>query len=120
MDITTISPVNGSKGPVESEGIAAPAKTELPETRQVDPKNRENQDSLSMDQMKELADDMNEIMDDLQTSIGFSIREENNQVIVQIKNRDTDELVRQIPSEELLVLKEKMEEFTGLIFDQSV
>lgn len=76
---------------------------------------------LSVKDTKELTQEMNEIMDDLQTSLGFSIREElNNQVIVEITDRKTNKVIKQIPSEELLTIKEKMEEFTGLIFDQSV
>ena len=77
--------------------------------------------SLSSKEVKELAKEMNELMDDLHTSLGFSIREElNHQVVVEIKNRQTNELIKQIPSEDLLKIKEKMEEFTGLIFDHHV
>ena len=64
---------------------------------------------------------MNEIMDDLQTSLGFSIREDlGHQVIFEISDRKTKELIKQIPSEEMLAIKEKMEEFSGLLFDQKV
>lgn len=81
----------------------------------------QNRDRMQAEEMKQLAEEMNDIMDDFQTSLGFSIREElNNQVVVEIKNRQTDELIKQIPAEELLAIKEKMEELTGLLFDQSV
>jgi flagellar protein FlaG len=60
-------------------------------------------------------------MDDLQTNLGFSIHEElDNQVIVEIRDRKTGELIRQIPSEELLSIREKMAELTGLLFDQRI
>ena len=48
------------------------------------------------------------------------MRKLNHQVIVEIKNRKTNELVKQIPSEELVTIKEKMAELTGLLFDKSV
>ncbi len=81
----------------------------------------EQKNSFSAEEVKQLAAEMNEIMDDLQTRLGFSIREDlNNQVIVEITDRETDELIKQIPSEELLAFKEKMEEFSGLIFDQTI
>lgn len=36
-------------------------------------------------------------------------------------NRDkTGELIRQIPPEELLIIREKMAELTGLLFDQRI
>jgi flagellar protein FlaG len=124
MDINTVSPVNGSSGAVDSAvSSPPPAKTvavdPVQEEQKAGQKLRDQESSLSVDDIKELAEGMNEIMDDLQTSIGFSIREElNHQVVVEIKDRQTDELIKQIPSEELLAIKEKMEEFTGLLFDQ--
>jgi flagellar protein FlaG len=70
---------------------------------------------------KKLVEDLNEYMDDLQTNLGFSIREElNHKVVVEIKNRETGELIKQIPNEELLQIQEKMAELSGFIFDQSV
>ena len=81
----------------------------------------EQTNSFSPEEAKQLAAEMNEIMNDLQTRLGFSIREDlNNQVIVEITDRETNELIKQIPSEELLEFKEKMEEFSGLIFDQKI
>ena len=92
------------------------------QTRQMKEKQTEEQKKvLSAQDAKELTLEMNELMDDLQTSLGFSIHEElHHQVVVKIKNRETNELIKQIPAEELLEIKQKMIEFTGLIFDQSV
>lgn len=80
--------------------------------------NEKRAQSLPLKEVRELTAEMNELMDDLQTTLGFSIREDlNHQVVIEITNRETNELIKQIPSEELLNIKEKMEEFTGLIFD---
>ena len=77
--------------------------------------------ALSAKEAKEIAEDLNEYMDDLQTHLGFSIREDLNQtIVVEIKNRKTQELIKQIPSEELLKIMENMKELQGIIFDQSV
>lgn len=83
--------------------------------------NKKEETEFSVFEAEQLAADLNEIMDDLQTSLGFFIREDlNHQVVVEIKNRETDELIKQIPSEEMLQIKQKMEELTGLIFDHTV
>jgi flagellar protein FlaG len=93
--------------------------------RTVDPMEKtgkkEVQDTqLNATDTKELVEALNEYMDDLQTNLGFSIREDlDRQVVVEIKNRETDELVKQIPSEELLTIMEKMKELSGFLFDQS-
>jgi len=77
--------------------------------------------TFSEEETKQLVEEMNEIMDDLQTSLGFSIREGlNHQVVVEISDRKTKEIIKQIPTEEMLTIKEKMEEFSGLLFDQKV
>lgn len=71
-----------------------------------------------IEEVKEIVNELNEYMDDLQTNLGFSIHEElGHQVVVEIKNRQTDEIVRQIPSEALLKIREKMVELTGMFFD---
>lgn len=137
MNINTISTASESVKPVLTEPVM-PAS----EPTKIDGANKNNsrisvsvdnyrpaeakgkqENYLSAEAAEQLISEMNEIMDNLnlKTRLGFSMRENHkHQVIVEIKNRDTDELIKQIPSEELLSIKEKIEEFTGLIFDQRV
>ena len=123
MDINAVSPntetaaLSGA-GPIQTE-TADKIKIMVPDRSQAtEPKQEE---SAPTEDIKELADSLNEYMDDLQTDLGFSMHEKlNHQVIVEIKNRKTNELVKQIPAEELVTIKEKMAELTGLLFDKSV
>ena len=123
MNINTVSPVpqaaelSGSS-PIETE-TADKIKNKAPDQSQAtEPKEKE---SPLAEEIKELADTLNEYMDDLQTNLGFFLHEElNHQVIVEIKNRKTDELIKQFPPEELVTIKEKMAELTGLLFDTNV
>jgi len=123
MAINAVSPntetaaLSGAK-PVETE-TADKIKNMVPDRSQATGPKQDA--SPPAEDIKELADTLNEYMDDLQTDLGFSIHEKlNHQVIVEIKNRNTDELVKQIPAEELVTIKEKMAELTGLLFDKSV
>ena len=76
---------------------------------------------LSAKEIEDITGDLNDYMTDLQTNLRFSMYEKlNHQVVVQIKNKATDELIKQIPSEELLELRVKMEELSGLLFDQTI
>jgi len=123
MNIKTVSPANEAAeisgvSPIETES-ADKSKTTEPDRSQATEQKKE--DSFSAEEIKELADTLNEYMDDLQTDLGFFMHEElNHQVIVEVKNRKTHELIKQIPAEELVTIKEKMAELTGLIFDKSV
>ncbi|MBF0259445.1 MAG: flagellar protein FlaG [Desulfamplus sp.] len=70
------------------------------------------------DAMK-MVNDLNDYMDDLQTSLGFSVTEDpNKNIVFQIKDRSTNEVIKQIPSEEIQKIREKMDELTGLLLDQ--
>ena len=77
--------------------------------------------NFTVGEIEDLSKELNSYMDDLHTSLGFFIHEElENQVVVEIKDRETDEVIRQIPPEELLTIREKMVELTGLLFDQTI
>ncbi len=76
--------------------------------------------SMSKEEALAVAESLEAYMDILKTSIGFSINEPTNRIVVTVTNKDTDEIIRQIPAEEMLELQEKMKELTGIIFSKSV
>ena len=124
MNVNTVIPATEatlSGGPALVEtGTANEIKKAVAEQVQDREVEKKKETKPQVAEIKELADTLNEYMDDLQTNLGFSIHEElNHQVIVEIKNRNTDELIKQIPSEELVAIREKMAELTGLLLDTS-
>ncbi len=57
----------------------------------------------------------------LQTSMGFVLNEKlSDQMVMVIKNRKTGELIRLVPSEKQLKIKNQMAVSTGLLFDQII
>ena len=82
------------------------------------PGKKKQENIFSTAKIDDLSKKLNDYLEYHQTSMGFFIHEElDNQIVVEIKDRETGELVRQIPSEELLRIREKMLTSTGLIFD---
>lgn len=75
---------------------------------------------VSREETKEIVKSLNGHMNLLQTTLNFRISEETDQIIVRVVNRETNEVIRQIPPEELVTLQAKMEELTGIIFDKIV
>ncbi|MBF0230545.1 MAG: flagellar protein FlaG [Desulfamplus sp.] len=81
----------------------------------------EKQITMKEKDAQNMVDELNDYMDELQTSLGFSVtKDPANQIIFQIKDRTTNEVIRQIPTEEIQKIKEKMTELTGLLLDQHV
>ena len=81
---------------------------------------RSKKSSTEKEDVKGIVDSLNEYSSILKTQLGFSVNEKDDKVIVMVKNRETDEVIRQIPSEELMKIQETMEELTGLILDKKV
>jgi len=108
--------------PIPTPGSLKPANETIhPDTKKIKPSEDKSELGFTIDEIEELTIELNSYMEDLRTSLRFSLHKEiDNQVIVQIKNKETGELIRQFPPEELLQIREKMIDLAGLIFDQRV
>ena len=71
---------------------------------------------------KELAkavEEMQQRLDSLgNTRLNFRVLEKPNEVVVQVTDSKSGTLVRQFPSEDALALRVKLQELTGLLFDE--
>ncbi|USB32833.1 flagellar protein FlaG [Paenibacillus sp. YPG26] len=54
------------------------------------------------------------------TTLEMSVHEKTHQVMVKVLNKDTGELIREIPPEKTLDLVAKMMEIAGILIDQKV
>lgn len=55
-----------------------------------------------------------------QRSLHFSVDKESGKPIVRIVDTETHELIRQIPSEELLAIEERLRSTTGVLLSEQV
>ncbi len=74
-------------------------------------------EKLSPDEVEELIDELNDVMRIINTKLSFSIDNETKRPIIKVTDRDTEELIRQIPPEELLKVSHKIHELMGILFD---
>jgi flagellar protein FlaG len=65
-------------------------------------------------------DEMNRFLESMKRNISFSIDEESGQSIILVKDSENDQIIRQLPSEELIVLRKKMDDVAGILFDTKV
>lgn len=61
-----------------------------------------------------------EHVQNLKRELQFSIDQDSGSMIVKVVNAETQELIRQIPSEDFLDLALRMDEIEGLLFSESV
>lgn len=54
------------------------------------------------------------------TNLQFDVDELTEDLVVKVTDKNSGDLIRQIPSEDVLRLRKKLEEFTGILFDERV
>jgi len=59
----------------------------------------------------------NTLAEAMNSRIRFKVDDSTDQVIVQVVNRETDKVIRQFPSEEMIKLASRAEELRGLIYN---
>ena len=75
----------------------------------------EKKSAMSLEKAVEESNKMAQIMN---SQIRFNIDHDTGQVIVKVINKETHEVIRQIPSEEMVKLASRAEELRGLIFNE--
>lgn len=75
---------------------------------------------LSPAEVTETVEEMNAFLHNMQRNLSFTIDEQSGQSVILVKDTESDEIIRQIPSEELVVLRNKMDDVVGILFDTKV
>lgn len=68
---------------------------------------------------QEVAQGLNDLVHELHRELRFSVDEDSGDTVIKVVDRETDEVVRQIPSEEVVALRKRLEEAAGVIFQDS-
>lgn len=112
-----IRPVNEQQG----------AQTNAPQNTPPEPDNV-SRDDAAMPVQKEIDPEVfAKIVDELKkdfhvfnTAISFTVDKDTGDTIIQILDRETNEVIRQIPPNEMLRLAARLSEIIGLLIDETV
>lgn len=78
------------------------------------------QAQASAEQLQASVEQLNQFMKEGQRNLAFSVDDSADQVVVKITDRDTNELIRQIPTEEALAIREHLDQVLGMLFSEKV
>jgi len=59
---------------------------------------------------------INEFFQMVRRTLQFAVNEDSGRMVIQVKDIETDEVIRQIPPEEVLELTKRLDEFKGFLF----
>jgi flagellar protein FlaG len=72
----------------------------------------------SQDQMKAVVDGLNKVMQTFVTGLDFSVDASTRQIVVRVTDKNTNQVIRQIPSEEMLRVSQRIAELLGVVYDR--
>lgn len=80
--------------------------------------NNRSNEKLSEKTIKEVIENTNKKLESTDKKFEFSVHEQTNEIMVKVINKETDEVIREIPSEKILDMVAKMMELAGLFVDE--
>lgn len=123
----TIVPFKSQQPAVEEQAPdEKKVQTSIDEQRQAD-ELKKAREKTPLEERKEeeitqaLLDGLSMDIDTLHSiGLSFAQHEDTGRTMVKVMNRDTDELIREIPAEKVLDMVAKMDEMIGMLFDAKV
>ncbi len=120
-NVKSSSKQNMSEGTTEEIGIvetstAAKLLTEQNNMSESNKQKKENE--ANAQHLKSAVTQANSKMKHVRTGCEFSYHEETNRVSIKVFDKDTHEVIREIPPEESLEVLEKVWEIAGLLIDE--
>lgn len=70
------------------------------------------------DELKEVVKAVNDFVKPFNDALSFSIDTETGTTVVKVIDKETDEVIKQIPSEEMLALTKALDQLRGLLVKQ--
>jgi flagellar protein FlaG len=107
------APTKKNEEPGVTVSAVTTAKALIP-AKLPEQKDQENQQQFS-NAVKEISN----FFQMAQSSLEFSLDDVSGQMIMQIKDTETNEVIRQIPSEDVLTLAKRLDDLTGVLFKAS-
>lgn len=76
--------------------------------------------TVEAEDLDQAVQQINDFVQTVQRDLRFSVDEGTGRVVVTVRDSKTDEVIRQIPSEEMLALAENLEEARGFLLRTEV
>jgi len=75
--------------------------------------------TVSSEQLKSAVQSVKDFIGTINNNLEFSVSDETHQVVVKIVDSSTKEVIRQIPSEEMLVIAKALDSLKGIFVKQT-
>ncbi len=69
---------------------------------------------------KQVVEEVNKIVEKFNSRVSFSVDPDTKKTMILVRDKETGDVIRQIPAKEMLDLMKKMEEIAGIIYSGRV
>ncbi|NVK43063.1 MAG: flagellar protein FlaG [Oceanospirillaceae bacterium] len=76
--------------------------------------------SLSVEETEHIVESLNNAAQMQQRNLNFRIDDNNGRTVIKVIDSQTDDVIKQIPSEEVMTLVNHMQDMQSLLFDDEV
>ncbi|MBC8317234.1 MAG: flagellar protein FlaG [Desulfobulbaceae bacterium] len=111
-NVETVDKAKPQVAPVEKSGDSARAAQDERALRD------KQQEKLTNEELTSAVENIQARLDVMRTKLGFSIHEETDDIVIKVTDRESGDVIRQIPSEEVMELRARLDELVGIIFDK--
>lgn len=71
-------------------------------------------------QMAETADQLNQITQRIDRNLKFSVDDRSGDIVIAVIDRKTEEVIRQIPEDRVLAMRENIDSLKGILFSAKI
>jgi flagellar protein FlaG len=75
---------------------------------------------LSRDEVEQASSDISDFVQNIQRNLSFTVHDDTGKPIIKVTDSETDEVIRQIPTEEVLKLHQYIHDASGILFKAKV
>lgn len=120
MSIDTSLSVSKTVASVRDSSEPNSKKTEdANRQKAVDSKAQAEAEVSSREDVDNVVQSLNSMAQNLHRELLFSVDEDSGETIIKVVDKETDEVVREIPSEEVRQMRARLKEAAGIIFHDS-
>jgi len=115
-----IRPAPAESGGVAAAAISAANPSQKPRVRQPEAPKVEFDPKKMQQELEEAVERLNKMMESGKRGLAFSVDNKVNVTVVTVKDNNTGEVVRQIPSEAVLRVAHRIEDLKGILYSKDV
>jgi len=107
---------NAQPAPDTGETVVISSNLEAGNNSAPNPPSGQSETQTTEEALSERIRELNQQMQNRATQVQFTIDDDTENVVVRVLNKETGEVIREIPPEEILNLKKAIEDMRGLVF----